>query len=803
MAQPRFKHNPSFLSDEELENQFVIRQRELSLILETIQGNTGGVNQHLLIVAPRGMGKTMLMRRVTLALRADAGLAAHWWPVVLPEENYTVATEGELWLRTLSYIQPDRDGDRWRSILETLKTERDEVRLRSQALARLKEIAQASGKRLVVMVENLNTLFEEQANSNTGWDLRKTLLNEPSLMLLATATARFDEIENAGKSMFDLFREIKLAPIPTDECITLWQAIAGETLNTTRVRPLEILTGGNPRLLTILASFAGGASFRELMKDLIVLIDDHTTYFKANVESLPPLERRIYATLAEIWSPAGAREIAQQARLDVSKTSAQLNRLVARGAVVEVARKGRKIFYQIAERLFNIYHLMRQSSAAADRAKAVVDFMVRFYDLDEVGGCIAREACTIEGEERKLHISAYNHLLCKYATNQPEKEKLLSATPTAFLEIAELKQALLGERTTSRTGTSMAMDKINDTAERESHAVRKAKDLLREALEVGKNDPQSEIARYDQMIEQFGANSDLWVMEKVAMALVNKGITLGELDRSEEEIGVYDEVIRRFAEGTETPVVEPVAMALFNKGFRLGALDRSEEAIGVYDEVVRRFAERPEVPIVDQVAMALVNKGITLGELDRSEEAIGVYDEVVRRFAERPEAPIVEKVASALASKAETLVELNRFEEAAAVYGHLQAKLHSQGELSLRRFWVIAVLEKALILLRLNRFGEAQRLMSDLYGRDDLPDEFGMLITNCLINFAAQGFEKETLNMLIRTPAETKFEPLVVALKKILGQEVMAPQEVEQVAADVIGQIQKRRDALKKLSADG
>jgi hypothetical protein len=58
--------------------------------------------------------------------------------------------------------------------------------------------------------------------------------------------------------------------------------------------------------------------------------------------------------------------------------------------------------------------------------------------------------------------------------------------------------------------------------------------------------------------------------EQVARALVNKGVTLGELGRSEEEIGVYEEVVARFGAAAELPLREQVARALGNKGARSG-----------------------------------------------------------------------------------------------------------------------------------------------------------------------------------------------------------------------------------------
>jgi hypothetical protein len=58
-----------------------------------------------------------------------------------------------------------------------------------------------------------------------------------------------------------------------------------------------------------------------------------------------------------------------------------------------------------------------------------------------------------------------------------------------------------------------------------------------------------------------------------AWALVNKGVTLGAWNRSEDEIKVYDEVVRRFGEASEPAVLEQVARALINKSVALEALN--------------------------------------------------------------------------------------------------------------------------------------------------------------------------------------------------------------------------------------
>ena len=68
------KFNPGTLqSDDEIRAQFVVRQHELDIVLEVLRGNIESPScQHVLIVAPRGRGKTMLLARVAAELHTDA-----------------------------------------------------------------------------------------------------------------------------------------------------------------------------------------------------------------------------------------------------------------------------------------------------------------------------------------------------------------------------------------------------------------------------------------------------------------------------------------------------------------------------------------------------------------------------------------------------------------------------------------------------------------------------------------------------------------------------------------------------------
>ena len=46
------------------------------------------------------------------------------------------------------------------------------------------------------------------------------------------------------------------------------------------IRPFEILTGGSPRLLVILAGVGHQFTLRQLLANMVGLIDEHTEYFR-------------------------------------------------------------------------------------------------------------------------------------------------------------------------------------------------------------------------------------------------------------------------------------------------------------------------------------------------------------------------------------------------------------------------------------------------------------------------------------------------------------------------------------------
>ena len=96
----------AFQPDEELIGQYAVRKHEFSIVLEVLRGNVGAPScQHILLAAPRGHGKTMLLARVAAELRIHRELSEWLLPVRFMEESQEIFNLGDFWLETLFHLQ--------------------------------------------------------------------------------------------------------------------------------------------------------------------------------------------------------------------------------------------------------------------------------------------------------------------------------------------------------------------------------------------------------------------------------------------------------------------------------------------------------------------------------------------------------------------------------------------------------------------------------------------------------------------------------------------------------------------------
>ena len=759
-APPPRKYNPGFLTDDELVASFCVRTGELESIVEMLRECTGSSNQHQIVIGPRGSGKTSLLLRVAAEVRRDAVLSSAFFPVVFAEESYGVATAGEFWLECLSRLAdqaPQREGGPDLHLtVEDLRTIRDDRTLAERCFAALLDFSDREGKRLVLMVENLNMMFGDMADSReAGWRLRQTLQTEPRIILLASATNRFDEIDDPDRALYDLFRTLTLRPLDTNECAVLWEAVSGRHHPPETIRSLEILTGGSPRLLAIVARFGAGLSFRELMADLLDLVDDHTEYFKSHLESLPAQERRVYLALADLWKPAFTKEIADRARLETSKCSAQLTRLVERGAVQVAGGTARRKQYYLSERLYNIYYLLRRNRGPDRLIEALIRFMASYYsptELKDIGVRIAREAGSVEAEMRSLHHGAFARLI-ELPALVGYREELLATIPEGFTDASDRGSALPDVAKMAPIGMRPDHPRADQLGgELDEHAeLAVATARIRKALRLeDQNRPEEALAIYDEVVHRFGTSENPALLELVAKALFFKGITLGAMNQPKEELAAYDEVVHRFWTSENPALLELVAKVLVSKGITLGTMNRPEEELAAYDEVARRFGTSENPALLELVAKALFFKGITLGTMNQPKEELAAYDEVVHRFGTSENPALLELVAKVLVSKGITLGTMNQPKEELAAYDEVVHRFGTSENPALLELVAKVLVSKGITLGTMNRPEE------ELAAYDEVARRFGTSENPALLELVAKAlfFKGITLGTMNRPKEE-------------------------------------------------
>ena len=868
------KYNPAFLKPEELVRQFVVRDTELNLIMQKIRENVTESNEHILIIGSRGTGKTMLVLRAVEEVKAQKDLEQRWYPLVFGEESYQVSTAGEFWLEALFHLSHQTRDPRIRGTYEELSEEKDEERLRERALGQLMDFANAEHKRILLVVENFNMLLGDQITDSDAWKLRHTLLHEPRVMLLATATSRFEGVENSDKAMFELFKMYELKPLDEKECGKLWASISNKEPTDTRVRALQILTGGNPRLLAIVSSFAAQVSLRELMEDLMQLVDENTEYFKSHLDNLPPIERKVYLSLAELWDPATARGVANSARLNVNKTSALLKRLMERGAVIRADGEGRKQLYQVAERMYNIYYLMRRRGAPSRRVKAVVRFMVVFYGPKELVGIAKRiieEACNLKPELRKEHLFTYEALL-KDESILPMRQELIKAASHDFFEMPDVPDSI---RQAASEEASKILKRANDL--REKDQPEKAERLYREVIDIAPENTGAwvgigivleELNRFEEAEKAYRKIIELFPERDWGWSLL--GFLLHErLQRYDEAENAYRKAIElepkdvflktqlsellykhfeRYEEAEELcreaiKLEEDYVWAWMNLGSILQKhLGRYEEAEKAYRRVIQLQPESAfgwgsladllkDHTDRHEEAERLYHKALELEpdnswswaqlgrflheKLERYEEAEKVYRKAIELKPERPYGWI---------GLGKLKEDLNNYKEAEQAYRKAlelgpdafngwiyfgffleeRVEHYEEAERAYRKSleinphyglaWPVLI---RLLYKKLGRSKEALDLLRKYFEDVEMVKEALDASIEMLIELAADGYEKEVLEIVRDSASAEMLEPLVVGLRLYVGEDVKVAAEIMEVGKDVVKRIEEKRNKIQ------
>lgn len=407
-------YNPDLWSKEELKRYFIARKDILDRILRDLHREKAGTSpQHRLILGHRGMGKTTLLRRIGYAVEDDEKLGPQWLPLTFPEEQYNIAHPADMWLNCLDALSDHMEQIGNVSEADAIDEAVEGIARTDtkQAQALLLQTAKHLNKRLILLIDNIDLVLDRLKKYQ--WELREVLQSEPSLMIIGASSRAVEASYKYDAAFYDFFRVDELKGLTEEEmrATLLHMAEINRAEHVTRlineeparIRTLHTLTGGNPRTAVMLYSVLAQGFDGDVRSDLEGLLDKVTPLYKARFEELPAQAQQVVDALAIHWDPATARTLAEKLAWDVNTVSAQLNRLVSLAVVEKVkVYGGKRAAFQISERFFNIWYLMRASRRLRRKLMWLVQFLKMFFNAKELQ---EKAKTLLEKENKNLRVA--------------------------------------------------------------------------------------------------------------------------------------------------------------------------------------------------------------------------------------------------------------------------------------------------------------------------------------------------------------------------------------------------------------
>jgi tetratricopeptide (TPR) repeat protein len=370
------------------------RKEMLEDLLEKLQRNAGKKGgQHYLFIGPRGIGKTHFLTLVENAVESREPLAGLYTVIRFPEENNRILSFADILLEIARSLGEAEGNGEWGDIHTSLSTMEKDQEIIDVAVPRLKHYQEQTGKTLLLLMENLDSLFSEQIkNEQDIHRFRAFLMDSPSATLIGTSPVYFPGLTSAQRPFYEFFDIQVLEDLSEAQTLELVKrnlelekrADLVDQLDklSPKIMALHTMTGGNPRLTMMLYELIAYENILDVKTQFQKLLDQITPFYQHRMKDLAPQERALLEAMALMRTePRTPASIAARMRKPPQQISSLLKRMIKGGylTVSENPQDKRSRLYRIKEGFFDLWLAMSESRMGRKRLGYLVKFFEVYY----------------------------------------------------------------------------------------------------------------------------------------------------------------------------------------------------------------------------------------------------------------------------------------------------------------------------------------------------------------------------------------------------------------------------------------
>jgi hypothetical protein len=390
-------YNPRNQTPEELTKHFLVRQRVFEKLFAEIKTATMAYpEQHYMIEAKRGMGKTTLLLRLAYAVEQDEQLNKWLIPLNFNEEEYSVRKLFKFWERIIQILgEKDKSfADLSSAVNQLSKVYSSDDEYEKALYDLLTKRLQKQQKKLILFIDNFGDMFQKFTDLEAH-RLRKILQSSADIRLFAASSIVLEAFYQYNHPFYEFFKVERLEGLDAGQTksllLQLGELYGQESIQSLvehqpgRVEALRRLTGGVTRTIILLFEIFADDHSGNTFVDLEKILDRVTPLYKHRMDELSPPLQEVVETIALAWDAISVKEIQTATRMESKLISAILQQLTKHEIITRIKTNTKNHLYQINERFFNIWYLMRHGRSG-DRQKVLwlVRFLEQWCDASEI-----------------------------------------------------------------------------------------------------------------------------------------------------------------------------------------------------------------------------------------------------------------------------------------------------------------------------------------------------------------------------------------------------------------------------------